>query len=173
MKNAKLIAVSAWFLFLFTLAGQSMLMISCTTPKSNFTSSQTVKDSTWVKKTVTPFDSIIKLPGTKVQVSADLNNLKDGDVIQQKLDNLTATLSRVGNTVTADCDQAELEMIIQLQRELIEIYKTRDTDTKQAETIPVREPYIPWYIYPLLCLGGLAIPYVIFQIIKNYFKPKI
>jgi hypothetical protein len=171
MKNTKKIIICAWFLFLIILAGQSFLLSGCSTSKS-ITSSKTIKDSTWVSKTITPFDTLIKRPGTKVQVSSNIDELTDGQVIQKKLDNVTASLRREGNTIIADCNLDELEMIIRLQKELIEVYKIRETDFKQTEKIPVLQKYIPWYLYPFMSLGGLALLYIIFISIRNYLKPK-
>lgn len=166
MKLNRIIVLACWFAFLLTL----LLVTSGCSSKKSFTSAQTVKDSTWVKKTVKPFDTTVVIPANRARIAVDFNAL-EGKPVKSTSKNLTATLSREGNTVIAECDQEQLEMIITLQKELLEVYRLKETTQKDTETVVETIRKTPWYLVPFLWLGAIALLYIIFRVIKSYFTP--
>jgi hypothetical protein len=146
-----------------------LLCLGCGS-KKGFTSSQTIKDSTWIKKTVTPIDTAVTIPGNKVGVSAKLEDLTEGKIFENTSKNLTASLRREGNTIIANCNQEELEMIIRLQKELLEVYRSRETDKQETKT--VTENKVPWYLVPLVWLGGICLIIILIALLIKFLKPK-
>lgn len=148
-----------WFGFLFLL----LWMSSCS--RKVVANNSSVKDSTYVKKTIVPKDTSIVIPGNKVQVSANINAINETPV-KNRSGNLTASLRRVGNTIIADCDQEKNELIIQLQNELIEIYRLKELS--QTATVEVKKT--PEYLKPFIWLGAFALIAIIVAIGIYFLK---
>ena len=148
--------------FLFIL----VVMTSCA-PKKTAISTTVIKDSTYIKKTIIPVDTIIKVPKNDVSVQADFKDLTAKPIVKRSK-NLTASLSKVGNIITADCDVGELELTIRLQNELLEIYRQKDTDN--TTTIKVPKRYIPEWIKPLIWIGAIALILIIIGVCIYFFK---
>lgn len=154
-------ALIYWFGFLSIL-----LWMSCA-PKKTFTNNTTVKDSTFVKKTITPVDTIVKVPENKVSIEANVNEISETPIVNRSK-NLTASLSKVGNTIIADCHEEELLLTIQLQKELIESY--RNLETVISSEVKVPEKYIPEYVKPLIWIGALSLILLIISICIYFYK---
>lgn len=118
-----------WLGFLLLL----FFMTGCASKKT-FESSQTVKDSVWVKKTIKPVDTVLKVPATHTRITEDWKTLSDNVPVIKKDGKLTATLTKKGDTIIAECNQEELELTIQLQNELLEVYRQRETEKTQVKT---------------------------------------
>ena len=154
----------------FKLLGFALLATICITscaPKKTAISTTVIKDSTYIKKTIIPVDTIIKVPKNDVSVQADFKDLTATPIVKRSK-NLTASLSKVGNIITADCDVGELELTIRLQNELLEIYRQKDTDN--ATTVKVPERYIPEWIKPIIWIGAIALILIIIGVCIYFFK---
>jgi hypothetical protein len=141
-------------------------MISCA-PKKTVMSTTVIKDSTYIKKTIIPVDTIIKVPKNKTSVHADFKDLTETPIVKHSK-NLTASLSKVGNIITADCDVGELELTIRLQNELLEIYRQKETDNTTKVTVPER--YIPEWIKPFIWIGASTLILIIIAVCVYLFK---
>lgn len=148
--------------FLFVL----VVMTSCA-PKKTATSTTIIKDSTYIKKTIVPVDTIIKLPENNVSVQAEFKDLTEKPIVNRSK-NLTASLSKVGNIITADCDVAELELTIRLQKQLLEIYRQKIIRDTTKVTVPER--YIPEWIKPIIWLGASTLILIIIGVCIYFFK---
>lgn len=151
--------------FLFIL----VVMTSCA-PKKTAVSTTIIKDSTYTKKTIIPVDTIIKVSKNKVSVQADFEDLTEKPIIKHSK-NLTASLSKVGNIITADCDVKELELTIRLQNELLEIYRQKETDNTTKVKVPER--YIPEWAKPLIWIGAISLILIIMGVCIYFFKKSI
>lgn len=157
----------------FKLLGFALLTTICITscaPKKTATSTTVIKDSTYIKKTIVPVDTIIKVPKNDVSVQADFKDLTEKPIVKRSK-NLTASLSKVGNIITADCDVGELELTIKLQNELLEIYRQKETDNTTKVTVPER--YIPEWIKPLIWIGASTLILIIIGVCIYFFKKSI
>lgn len=161
MRNVKTVSWSAWFGFLLMV----LWMTSCA-PRKSMISSTATKDSTYVTKTKTIKDSTIVIPANRVEVSANIDELSTKPITKTSK-NLTASLSKVGNTVIAYCDQEKLELIIKLQSELIEKYQLLEKVSSSLVTVP--EPYIPWWAKTFMWVGISAIVALIIYICIKLF----
>lgn len=149
MRNSKIYALGSWFAFLAVL----LWMTSCGSKKITSTSSEKIKDSVSVKTTVTPRDTTIVIPANYASVSANINDLSEKP-LQVKSNNLTASLKKEGNVITAECKLDELLLRISLMEKLIEIYERNEKSSNELVTVPVNQT--PWYLQPLVGLGALT-----------------
>ena len=162
MKNAKILSITSWLGFLLLL----LWMTSCGSQK-DITKTVTTKDSTFVKTTITPKDTTIIVPGAKVRIEAQVGDLSEKP-ITKKENHLTASLSKVGTTIIADCNSEQYEMVIQLQNQLIESYRQREMSSSEEIRIPVK--YIPKFIRYLSWVGGITLILIVIIVCIKLFK---
>ena len=167
MKKAETKCWLLWFCMLAIL----LFVTSCSTIKNTKETQTTLQDSTWVKQTVVPKDTLIKVPPKHTRIAIDWSELTAKPVTKTK-DKLTASLSRQGNTIIAECNQEQLELTIQLQNELLEYYRqrTESNSTKEVETkIKYR---VPWYWKPFIALGLFSVFGLLMGLITPHIKSK-
>lgn len=164
--TAKTQALFYWFALLFTL----LLGTSGCAPKKSMMSTVKEKDSIHVKHTIKPYDTLVTIPGNKAQVSVNIADLLAGMQFENSRNNLTAGIRREGDTIIAYCDQSQNEMIIRLQRELIETFKSHESEKDTTITVP--ENIVPWYMVTFLWLGGIVALVFVIHLIFQYLTRK-
>lgn len=147
MKRTKLYIRFTWFAVLALL----LFVSGCSTKKSVSESIERTKDSISLKTTIIPKDTIINVPSNFASVASDIDKITSKP-IQSTSKNLTASLRREGNTIIAECNQEQLELIISLQEKLIESYRSKETLLQ--DSIKIQKS--PWYLTPLLWLCAIS-----------------
>ncbi|GGB82983.1 hypothetical protein GCM10007424_23760 [Flavobacterium suaedae] len=140
-----------WFSVLLIL----FFATSCRTIKNTKQVHETIQDSTWVKKTIKPVDTTITVPAQYARIAVNWDALTETPVIN-KQGKLTAKVSRQGDTIIAECNQEQLELTIQLQNELLEVYRQKIKNTTKQEVKTITTTKTPWYWWPFIIQGIIA-----------------
>lgn len=155
------------FLYIFVF----ILILGCGSKRPIVNTVNTL-DSTSVERMVRLRDTIIKIPSSKVGVSAHVNDLND-EPIRRSIGNSTVELYKKNDSIFANATCDSLELKLQLQDSLINTYRLRETDTT-ITLPPVEVKYIPWFIKILAWIGGLSLLYFgfkFFRFIQSFYNP--
>jgi hypothetical protein len=84
---------------------------------------------------------------------------------------ITATLSRTGDRIDCECHTEELWQMISWQKQVIERFLTKETETQDQKEVLLQEPKAPWYQHLLTWFGLGALGLFAWQIWLNRPRP--
>jgi len=141
----------------FMLLSFLMLFCSACNPKIRPTTHATKieKDSVFTTVNYKYKDTIITIPGDKIEVKIPTYSITETPTIIQTKNGLSLQLQRINDSILANCNQEDKIQIIQLQNQIIETYKSKITQLEQTHII--KEKYTPKLTKILAWIGGVAI----------------
>ena len=145
-----------------------VFVMSCGSRKNLGTDrTRTIKDSVRISTQYQVKDTIVTIPADSATLRALFSELSETP-ITQKNGNITASLSRQGDHVIANCNTEAQDIEIEYLNKIIEIQRERETRDKETIRIPVK--YIPKVIKTLAWIGGIVIALFIVSIILKFKK---
>ena len=106
-------------------------------------------------------DTVLTFPRDSVSLSARFRELTSTPLTKRsQTGNLSVSLRKVGDNVEASCDTEHLELIIQLQDRIIELYRKEETTTREQTTLTETKmpawAKIPVYVGCIVILLGFV-----------------
>jgi len=147
-------------------------LASCRSAKITTQETITVRDTTTTVVTVTPRDTLIKIPGDAVKFRVLLADLTEKKLSKKSPSGRTeASVFVMDEELFVDCKTDSLEQVIQLQEKTITTLRNRLEQKDTVVEVPVK--FVPWYIKTLAWIGGALLLLGACYIAIMILKPKI